>query len=120
MSFNCVTCSTEAAIQTAATRAWINLVKEQVPLGKLAKTPQGTFITSLEGLTDQEIAQLKICGKLDGDYVLDNGTTAGFTECLKAYDISLWWFPEPDAKYMVGMVNYEIKPFDPAWIPPDV
>ena len=116
---DCVTCSSETEIQAAALRAWINFVKEQVPAGKMAKTPAGTFITSLAGLSDDQISELKICGKLDGEYVLDNGTTAAYTEYMKAYDIELWWFPEPPAKYMIGMIDYTIKPYDPAWEPPN-
>jgi len=116
---DCVTCSSEAAIAAAALRAWINFVKEKVPAGNLAKTPEGDFITSLEGLTDQQIGELKLCGKRDGEYVLDNGTTTAYTETTKAYNIELWWFPKPPDKYMIDMVDYMIRPYDPAWQPPD-
>lgn len=117
---NCVTCATEADIIAAALRAWINFIKEKTPGDFLAKTPQGTFVESVEGLTDQEIAQLVLCGKVDGEYVRDNGTTIAYTEYFKAYEIDLWWFPEPPSPIMAGMINYEIKPYDPAWQPPDV
>lgn len=114
---DCATYGTEAEAIAGTVRNWINYVKEQIDGSgnKEAKKPDGTIIISLEGLTDAQIAELKIVGSCEGHFVLDNGTTVAFTEFWKAYEIDLWWYPLPAAKYMVGVENCTVKPYDPAW-----
>ena len=116
--FECVTYATEAAAEAGALRNWINYVKEQVPLGKEAKRPDGTIITSLEGLTDKEIGELRILGTLEGQFVTYNGTTIAYTEVTKAYLLDLWYYAAPPPQYMVGVIDYIIQPFNPDWEPP--
>ena len=115
MSYDCVTYATEEAAQIGALQNWLNYVKEQVPLGKEAKKPDGTIIDNLEGLTDEQIKELKLCGTWEGQLITDNGTTIAFVEPIKAYLLELWYYAEPAAQYMVGVENYTVMPFDPAW-----
>ena len=118
MSYDCATYATEEAAFAGALRNWNNYLKEQVPLGKKAKKPDGTIITSLEGLTDAQINDLKLCGVWEGEFVIDNGTTVAFVEPIKAYMIELWYYAKPADKYMLDVQNCVIRPFDPAWEPP--
>ena len=115
----CVTYQTEEDGQIGALKNWENFVKEQVPLGIEAKKSDGTIIDSLAGLTDSEIAELKLCGKLEGKLVTDNGTTIAYTRVFKAHELDLWFYIKPPDKYMIGVVNYIVMPYDPAWGPPD-
>lgn len=118
MSYDCATYPTAETAAAGALRNWINYVKEQVPLGREAKKPDGTIITSLVGLTDEEIGQLKILGTLEGQFVTSNGSTIAYVEPEKAYLIDLWYYALPPLKYMIDVQDCTVQPFDPAWEPP--
>ena len=111
--------STEAAMNEALRQLWVNFVKEKVAEGVLAKTPGGFFFNSLIGLDDSEIAELKLCGKLKGEFVTDNGTTTAYTTGVKAYNVGKWYFRKPPEEYMDGLTDYIIEPYDVAWEPPE-
>ena len=118
---DCATYTSEANASAGASVNWVNYLKEQIDGSgeNEARKPDGAIIISLEGLTDPEIAQLKLIGKREGHFVLDNGTTTAFTAPLKAYEIELWWYELPAEKYMVGVEHCTVMPFDPAWLPPE-
>lgn len=120
-TYDCATYDSEADAIAGASRNWINYLKEQVAGSgtREAKKPDGTIITSLAGLTDPEIAELALIGTCEGHFVTDNGTTIAFVKFAKAWEITLWYYPLPAARYMVGVENCTIKPYDPAWEQPD-
>jgi len=118
MHYDCATYSSEADALAGARMNWINYVKERVPEGEKAKTPSGQIIDSLEGLSDDQIAELKLVGSREGHLVTDNGTTVSYATPIKAYDLELWYYTLPPDKYMVGVENCTVKSYDPAWIPP--
>lgn len=115
--FDCATYPTEEDALAGSARNWINYVKEQIDGSgnREAKEPDGKILTDLSGLSDEQIEHLKIVGTCEGRFVTDNGTTTAFVGPYQAYGVKLWWYPLPDAKYMVGVKNCTIKPYDPSW-----
>jgi hypothetical protein len=118
---DCATYTSGTYAIAGALRNWINYVKEQIDGSgdQKAKKPDGTVISSLAGLTDEQIGELKILGKREGHFVTDNGTTTALVAPIQAYELTLWWYELPAAKYMVGVEHCTVLPFDPAWIPPE-
>ena len=111
--------SSEDAMYAALRQLWIDFVKEKVADGIMAKTQSGALLNSLTGLDDSEIAELKLCGKFKGEFVLDNGTTIAYADGTKAYNIDKWYFGKPPDKYMTGVADYTIEPYDSSWEYPE-
>ena len=113
------TYETEETAIAGALRNWINFVKEQVPAGLPAKKSDGEIITTLDGLSDEQIGELKLVGMIEGTLITDNGTTIAYTAILKANDLELWYYILPPDRYMLGVLDCVIQPFNPDWGAPD-
>jgi len=116
---DCATYTTEAAAEAGALRNWINYIKEQVALGEQAKVAGGDVVETLDGLTDNEIGVLQLCGNRKGQFLNDNGSTVAFVRPVKAYETNLWYYIKPADKYMTGVEDCVIQEFDPVWESPE-
>ena len=103
----------------ALRQLWIDFVKEKVADGIMAKTQSGALLNSLTGLDDSEIAELKLCGKIKGYFVVDNGTTVAYTDGTKAYNIEKWYFAKPPEEYLANLTDYTIESYDKDWEYPE-
>ena len=109
----------EATALAARRQIWINVVKDQVAAGVLAKDGEGQFYDNLQGLSDDQIAALRLCGVKEGDFRRDNGTTISYGDATKAYDLQKWYMQKPPVEYLFNVMGYVEENFDPEWIPPE-
>jgi hypothetical protein len=119
MSYDCATYTSEAAANAGALRNWINYVIESVAAGDTAKKPDGTLVTDLGGLTDQEIGGLALLGHKGEELITENGSTVAYVAPQKAYELDLWFYPLPPTEIMDGVVDCTVQPYNPAWETPE-
>lgn len=115
-----LTFTTEQAGIKAQREIWINCVRSAFARDKeMVGTGTEEFDT-LDNLTDDEIAALKIYGLKEGKICKLFGVTENYSIAKKAYEIEEWYFFEPDISLMTNVTGYEEKPFNPNWEPPIV
>ncbi len=107
------------AASDALRRVWIDIVKDKVSAGVLAKSETGQFFDNISSLDDFEIANLKLCGKINEKFVINNGTTTAFATAIKCYNIEKWHIPKPPEQYMINLISYSEEPYDTAWEYPE-
>lgn len=112
-------CDDQMTVTDIQKEVWIRILKEKVSVQHPAKDIEGNFYTDLTGLSDDFIAALKYCGVLDGQTVIDNGTTIAFSNIFKAYENEKWYIFEPPAQYLSGLTGYIIQDLPDSWIPPE-
>jgi len=110
---------TEAAMNAALKQVWIEYVKEKVAEGEMAKDGIGELHDDLEGMSDEVIGDLKICGHMKGQVVIDNGTTVAYTQGGKAYGLDKWFFFKPPDKYLVNATGYQVEQYNIEWASPE-
>jgi len=112
---------TQNAGDLAAKTAWINYVKSEFAKGTPVRTPLSeppALIETLEGLTDDQIAELLICGYRDGVLQMETGLTSSYVKLIKAYEHENWYFHTIPAEYMTGIVDYTEMELPEDWKPP--
>ncbi len=113
-----LTFTTEQLAINAAKRIWINCVCDAFAKDKAMVGTGTKEFDTLDGLTDDEIAALKIYGLKEGKICKLLGATERYVTPNKAYEVEEWYYPEPDVRLMTNVVGYTEKPFDPNWNPP--
>lgn len=85
---------------------WIATVKKLVGQGLIAKNKSGNLFHDVSALDDSEIAELSMCGELQGNFRNDNGSTIAYCELYKAEGEERWFIvaPEPD---LIDLSDYE-------------
>lgn len=113
-----LTFTTQQSANDAAKQIWINCVRAAFAKDKAMVGTGTKEFDTLDDLTDDEIAALKIYGLKAGEICKGLGATEYYVIPNKAYEVEEWYFPEPDASLMTDVSGYTEKPFDPNWNPP--
>ena len=109
---------TESDAYAGAKRRHINYIKDMFAQGKPIRNGGEFIITSLDGMTDEQISQLKVCALREDHVELATGLTTSFVTVIKAYDHEKWYFPKANGEYMTGVVNYTEMTLPEDWKPP--
>ena len=109
---------TEGAAVIAEEQIWVNIIAFAVDTGCTVIDAAKTIYTDLTGLSENEIAALRICGARECQAVLDCGLTYRFGVVLKAYEHDNWYIPSIDAEFLTGVVDYTQMTLPDSWKPP--
>ena len=105
MSFN----SESDALETAK-RAWILYVKDMFDKGKPIRNG-GDILTTLGGLSDDDISKLMVCGYRGEDVQKDEGLTLSYIIIHKAHKTDdgtdKWYCGMIPDEYLVGSSGYK-------------
>jgi len=112
LSFN-----TENEALDAAKQAWIDIVKDAVNKGSMVING-GNPHTDLSLLSDDQIADLKICGKKNETVEMSEGQTLRYATVRKAYNVDKWYFAKPDDQFLTNITGYTIQSLPDSWLPP--
>jgi hypothetical protein len=112
---NILVFDSEAQAIAAAKKIYAEKVKDALAEGKAIRNGGGIFITDLTGWTDEQIAELKICGTKAGEVVFENGLTTQYATVEKSLIAEKWYFPLCDAKYLEFISDYEIMELPDDW-----
>ena len=99
---------------------WVMKVHEASDAGEKIKDVNEVFYDDLTDLPDEQIADLKICGKLQGQSVTDNGTTTSYAEVLESPD-ERYYFPKPEEQKYIdacAIIPFDIIELPAAWVVP--
>jgi hypothetical protein len=113
-----LTFATEAAAIAAEKQIWINKVKARSLEGANLVGDGATHYSDLSGLTDDQIAQLTVYSGHNGDIDPSLTPTVKYAEIQKAHLLSKWFFPQPGAEFMTGVVGSSVEEYDEAWEEP--
>lgn len=113
-----LTFTTEKKRNDAQRQIWINCVRAAFAKDKAMVGTGTKEFDTLDDLTDDQIAALKIYGLKEGRICKVIGVTENYSMPKKAYEVEEWYFPEPDASLMTNVSGYTEKPFDPNWNSP--
>lgn len=113
-----LTFTTEQLAIAAQKRIWINCVCAAFAKDKRMVGTGTKEFDTLDDLTDDEIAALKIYGLKEGEICKLVGVTEGYSVIKKVYEVDERYFTEPDPSLMTNVTGYTEKPFDPKWNPP--
>ncbi len=116
---NIVSFNTEAEALAGSKQAWIDTVKKAVSDGHMVING-GIPHSELTGLTDDDIADLKICGTKSGSVEMKEGRTLTFAVVIKAYNIDKWYFPKPNDQFLTNISGYTIQLLPESWLPPSL
>lgn len=99
-------------------RIWINCVRSAFAKDKQMVGTGTKEFDTLDDLTDDEIAALKVYGLKEGAICKLFGVTENYAQVKKAYEVEEWYFIEPELSLMTNVTGYQEKPFNPNWEPP--
>ena len=102
----------------AAKQIWINYVRAEFAKDKRMVGTGTQEFDTLDNLTDDEIAALKIYGLKHGEICKLCGLTEKYATPDKIYEVEKWYFTEPDLTLMTNVTGYQEEPFNPDWEPP--
>jgi hypothetical protein len=113
-----LTFNTEQKANDGQREIWINYIRAKFAEDKeMVGTGTEEFQT-LDDLTDDQIAALKIYGYKDGTICKTHGVTLQYAQPTKAYELTLWFFTKPADALMTNVIDYTEQPLNPAWFPP--
>ncbi len=103
--------------QVAIKKIWVETVRDAVTDG-LPVRNGGELVTDLTGWTDNQIAALMICGKLETEIEMLDGLTLRYDLIEKSISVEKWFFQKCAEKYLPFLTNYEILELPADWVPP--
>ena len=115
-----LTFTSESKAIAAQRQIWINEIKKRASEGENLVGTGEVHYTDLSGLTNEQISQLKIYSKRNGNEDVDPSLigTEGYAEVKKAFELDKWHIPKPSEDLMEGVVDYAIEPYDANWEEP--
>lgn len=97
---------------------WIKILRDLVNAAHPAKLGD-IFYDDLTGIPDETVSQMRYCGRINDMIMTDNGTTARWSNVMKAYELEKYYIFKPDDKYLIGLTGYDTEVVPIEWIPPD-
>lgn len=112
-----LTFATEAAAIAGQKQIWINQIKQRVSQGNNLVGDGSNHYTDLSGLTNDQVSQLKIYSRRNGDNDVNPSlpATTGYATPRKAYQIEKWFFLKPSIELMEDVINFTVEPYNLNW-----
>lgn len=115
----CLVFDSEEKTIIAQKRIWINQVKKRAAEGENLVGTGTVHYTDLSGLTDDQISQLKIYSRRNGENIDTSlPATKKYAEVKKIYEVESWYIPMPSEEFMIGVSDYTIESRNSNWDEP--
>lgn len=88
-------------------KRYVNYVKYIFGEGEPVRGDKG-LVSTLEGLSDEQIGQLKVCAYKDGKVDLVEGLSDAYVTVRPAFGSGLgkYYFPTLEGEYMEGVISF--------------
>ena len=111
-----LTFTIEAEAITAEKQIFINKIKDLAQQDQDLVGDGTTHYGDLSGMTDDQIAALKIYDKRAGITYPEKTGTLTYAVVRKITDVDKWFFQKPDNAFMTDVVGSTEEEFDPEWL----
>ncbi len=113
LSFN-----TEIDAQIAVKKIWVETVRDALT-ESLPVWDGEQFVTDVSGYSEDQIAALTVCGKVEADVQVIDGLTYRYDLIEKSVISDNWFFQKCGDKYLSFISDYTIMELPASWVPPD-
>jgi len=115
-----LTFDTEKKANEAAKQAWIDYVKEKHVIDKRLVGTGEVEYDSLDGLSDDEIANLKVYSIKNGEIMKKSGLTTNYSTPRKADKLDKWYFKKPPSKLAKNIKDATEEELNDEWVKKDL
>jgi len=104
--------------KTVLKAAWVAYIKDMFSQGKPIRNGGEDVLATLDGLSDDEIGRLRVCGHRDEQVEMEEGLSVYYTNLLKAHELDIWYCHGIPDDYLEGVGGYVKKELPPEWLSP--